>query len=71
MEQVRAGIVDAISFNTDGSAEAVVDWKSDVEPSVNAIDHYKSQVRAYLEMTGTPRGLIVFATTGAVHEVSL
>jgi ATP-dependent exoDNAse (exonuclease V) beta subunit len=70
-EHVRAGIVDAICFSTDGSAEAVVDWKSDVDPSAEVVDHYKSQVRAYLEMTGTPRGLIVFATTGAVYEVSL
>lgn len=69
-EQVSAGIVDAISFNADGRAAAVVDWKSDVEPTVHTVEHYKRQVRSYLDMTGTPRGLVVLATTGTVHEVT-
>lgn len=68
-ERVSTGIVDAISFNADKSAATVVDWKSDVEPTPQAVAHYQRQVRSYLEMTGTPRGLIVFATTGEVHEV--
>lgn len=70
-EQIRTGIADAIAFKEDGSAELVIDWKSDVAPTADAIAHYKSQVRAYLEMTGTPRGLIVFATPGTAHEVTL
>jgi ATP-dependent exoDNAse (exonuclease V) beta subunit len=70
-EHVRTGIADAIAFREDGSAEVVIDWKSDVAPTAVAIAHYKSQVRAYLEMTGAPRGLIVFATPGTAHEVTL
>lgn len=71
MERVSTGIVDAISFNADGGAAMVVDWKSDVDPMPEAVAHYQRQVRSYLEITGTPRGLIVFATTGEVHEVSV
>jgi exodeoxyribonuclease-5 len=70
-ERVSTGIVDAISFNADGSAATVVDWKSDVEPTAKAVAHYERQIRSYLEMTGTPKGLIVFATTGEVHEVNI
>ena len=33
------------------------------------IDHYRAQVRAYLDMTGANRGLIVLATTGMVISV--
>lgn len=70
IEYVRTGIVDAISFHASGAASVVIDWKSDVDPSAEAIEHYKAQVRTYLEMTATPRGLIVFATSGTVYEVS-
>jgi hypothetical protein len=48
----------------------VLDWKSDVNPSPQAAAHYKSQVRSYRHMTGTPKGYVVFVTTGAVHEVA-
>ena len=67
---VRTGIVDAIAFDDAGHPEAVFDWKSDVNPSVETAAHYKAQVRSYLQMTGTPRGYVVFLTTGAVHEVN-
>jgi exodeoxyribonuclease-5 len=70
-EHVRTGVVDAIAYSEDGKPSAVIDWKSDVEPSGDSTTHYKAQVRSYLEMTGTPRGYVVFATTGAVHEVTL
>ena len=69
-EHVRTGVADAIAFNDDGSPEVVIDWKSDVDPTADAIAHYKKQVRAYMEMTGTPKGLIVFATPGTVYEVT-
>jgi exodeoxyribonuclease-5 len=68
---VRTGIVDAIAFDQEGSPEAVFDWKSDVEPGADVTAHYKAQVRSYLQMTGTPKGYVVFATTGVVHEVTL
>ncbi|WP_457281012.1 UvrD-helicase domain-containing protein [Polaromonas sp. P5_D5] len=70
-EHVTTGVADAIAFSADGSAEVVIDWKSDVAPGPEAIAHYERQVRAYMEITGTPTGLIVFATPGMVHQVTL
>ena len=48
----------------------VVDWKSDVSPDPHTLDHYRSQVRTYLDMTGAEKGLIVLMTTGTVITVS-
>ena len=69
-EEATAGIVDAIAFDTDGNPDVVIDWKSDVDPSLETLEHYRAQVRAYLDMTGAERGLIVAVTTGAVMEVA-
>jgi len=46
-----------------------VDWKSDVSPAPGTLDHYRVQVRAYLDMTRAERGLIVLMTSGAVIPV--
>jgi len=64
------GIVDALCVGEDGKPELVIDWKSDVVPNAAASDHYRSQVRQYLEVTGIPEGLVVFVTTGDVLRVS-
>jgi hypothetical protein len=64
------GIVDALCVGEDGTPELVIDWKSDVSPSTAASDHYRSQVRRYLEVTGIPEGLVVFVTTGDMLRVS-
>ena len=69
VEQATAGITDATSFSPDGKPKVVIDWKSDVQPTPETIDHYRAQVRAYLDMTGAERGLIVLMTTGAVIGV--
>jgi ATP-dependent exoDNAse (exonuclease V) beta subunit len=69
MEQATAGITDAMSFGPDGKPQIVIDWKSDVQPSQETIDHYSTQVRNYLDMTGTERGLIVLMTSGKVLPV--
>lgn len=69
-EQVTVGIADAISFDASGAPTVVVDWKSDVDPTPQALDHYRAQVSAYLEMTGAERGLIVLLTTSAVLAVT-
>ena len=63
-EEAAAGIVDAITFGADGKPEVVIDWKSDVEPSPETVEHYRAQIRAYLDMTGAERGLVVFMTSG-------
>ena len=47
----------------------MIDWKSDLDPSPDALQHYRAQVRAYLDMTGADRGLIVAVTTGTVMLV--
>lgn len=70
-EHVRTGIIDAIAYNDDGRPIAVLDWKSDVEPTPEAVNHYKAQVRTYLEMTDTPLGYVVLVTSGVAHEVRL
>ena len=69
-EDASAGIVDAIAFGSDGEPEVVVDWKSDVDPAPETLVHYRTQVRAYLDMTGAERGLIVLMTSGTVFPVA-
>ena len=69
-EEASAGIVDAIAFDADGAPDVVIDWKSDVDPSPETLDHYRAQVRAYLDMTGAKRGMIVAVTSGAIHSVA-
>jgi exodeoxyribonuclease-5 len=70
IERVVSGVADAIALGDDGHPELVVDWKSDVSPSVASIEHYKAQVRRYMEATGASKGLIVLATAGLVIEVA-
>lgn len=69
-ETATAGIVDALTLTTDGRPAIVVDWKSDVNADPQTLNHYRSQVRAYLDMTGAERGLIVLMTTAVVITVS-
>ncbi len=64
-----AGIADAIAFDSHGAPQVVIDWKSDVDPAPETLDHYCSQVRAYLDMTKTKRGLVVVMTSGIVIPV--
>ena len=69
-EVATSGIVDAIAFDTDGAPQVVIDWKSDVDPSPDALQHYRVQVRAYLDTTGAEQGLIVAMSSGMVIPVS-
>ena len=68
-EEVTTGIADAIAFGPDGGPQVVVDWKSDVVLSPETLEHYRSQVRAYLDATGAERGLIVAMTSGTIISV--
>lgn len=70
VELATFGIVDALCIGEDGKPELVIDWKSDVIPSAAAMEHYRSQVRRYLEVTGIPAGLVVFVTTGELLHVA-
>jgi ATP-dependent exoDNAse (exonuclease V) beta subunit len=69
-ETATTGIADALTLTGGGRPIVVVDWKSDASPDSQTLDHYRSQVRAYLDMTGAERGLIVLMTTGIVITVS-
>lgn len=68
-ETATTGIADALTLTAKGHPEVVVDWKSDVTPAPGTLDHYRAQVRAYLDMTGAERGLIVLMTSGEVIPV--
>ncbi|BCH19657.1 UvrD-helicase domain-containing protein [Mesorhizobium sp. L-2-11] len=68
-EVATAGIADALTLTADSRPAVVVDWKSDVAPDPQTLDHYRAQVRAYIDMTGAERGLIVLMTSGAVIPV--
>ena len=68
-EEVTAGVADAIAFDSDGAPQVVIDWKSDVNPKPETLEHYCAQVRAYLDMTKTERGLVVAMTSGTVIPV--
>ena len=68
-EEVTAGVADAIAFDSDGAPQVVVDWKSDVSLKPENLEHYCSQVRAYLDMTHAERGLVVAMTSGTVVPV--
>ena len=68
-EEAVVGIVDAVAFDSDGAPQVVIDWKSDVDPSPETLEHYRAQVRAYLDMTGAARGMVVVVTSGTVIPV--
>jgi exodeoxyribonuclease-5 len=70
VEQATAGIVDAISFGADGMPEVVIDWKTDVAPTPETLEHYRLQVGAYLYVAKAERGLIILVTSGMVMPVA-
>ncbi|WP_340116157.1 UvrD-helicase domain-containing protein [Pelagibius sp. 7325] len=69
-EEVTAGVADAVAFDADGRPQVIVDWKSDVNPAPETVEHYRAQVSAYLDVTGAERGLIVLLTSGTVIDVA-
>ncbi len=69
-EEAVVGIADAIAFGAGGLPKVIIDWKSDVDPSPETLNHYRAQVRAYLDMTEAERGLIVMMTSGVVIPVT-
>ena len=69
-ELLISGIADAVAGDGQGGIEAVVDWKSDVNPSAEAIDHYRRQIDEYRRTLGAKRALLVFMTRSSVIEIS-
>ncbi len=70
-ELVTLGVADALVQEADGTLGLVVDWKSDVDPTPGTVLGYRAQVKAYMAATNSPKGLIVFLTSGHVEYVSL
>lgn len=71
VEQATAGITDATSFAADGTPHVIVDWKSDIDPAPETIEHYHAQVTNYLRTAGAENGLIVFVTSGTIVPVKI
>jgi len=68
-ERATVGITDATNFASNGKPTVIIDWKSDVDPTPETLEHYRTQVGNYLRTTGVELGLIVFVTSGAVVSV--
>ena len=68
---LTAGIADAVVADATGGVEAVVDWKSDVDPTPAQVEVYRRQVGDYMAATGARLGLIVFMTSGRVERVGM
>ena len=71
VEVATTGVVDALCLGESGEPEMIIDWKSDVDPDPTVAEQYRGQVKRYLEVTGTPAGMVVFVTTGTILSVSL
>jgi ATP-dependent exoDNAse (exonuclease V) beta subunit len=69
VEDITLGIADAVVMNAEGGIELVVDWKSDVDPSLATVASYRAQVSAYLRACGATKGLIVFLTSARSERV--
>lgn len=62
------GRADAIAVE-EGRVTAVLDWKSDVDPTETQRQDHADQLRLYLAATGAPRGALVYASLGWVRWV--
>jgi CRISPR-associated exonuclease Cas4 len=60
-----AGRADALSV-VDGRIDAVVDWKSDIDPGPDERMTHAGQVTAYLRITGASRGALVYLSKSEV-----
>ena len=63
-----AGRIDAIALEG-GQRSVVVDWKSDVAPSEQDMREHERQLSDYLAAIGTPRGALVYMTSGTIRWV--
>ncbi|CDX12290.1 Exodeoxyribonuclease V beta chain [Mesorhizobium plurifarium] len=59
------GRADALAIIED-RVNAVIDWKSDVDPTLAAREAHVQQLRDYLSATGAMRGAIVYLTSGEI-----
>jgi exodeoxyribonuclease-5 len=64
------GVADAMAYDEGNNIDAVIDWKTDVDPTAEVVALYREQVRDYLAATGGKNGLLVFITSGRVERVA-
>jgi CRISPR-associated exonuclease Cas4 len=60
-----AGRADALSI-VNGRVNAVVDWKSDVDPGPEERAAHARQLTTYMRITGALRGALVYLSRGEV-----
>ena len=60
-----AGRADALAVD-DGNVCAVLDWKSDIAPSLDERSGHIGQLSEYLAATGAPRGALVYMSLGEI-----
>jgi CRISPR-associated exonuclease Cas4 len=65
---VLVGRVDAALVEGDKTL-IILDWKSDVEPTLLDVQIHRGQLREYMRATGAPRGALVYMTTGNIQWV--
>jgi CRISPR-associated exonuclease Cas4 len=63
-----AGRIDAIAYEGDHT-EAVIDWKSDIEPDEMEMRRHATQLEDYMRATGALRGALVYMTPGIVRWI--
>jgi CRISPR-associated exonuclease Cas4 len=65
-----SGRADAIEI-FDGRPRTVVDWKSDRVPSVAVVGEHAEQLALYSQALGAERALLVYMTSGTVHQIAV
>jgi ATP-dependent exoDNAse (exonuclease V) beta subunit len=63
-----AGRADAVAFENSQPA-IVLDWKSDVAPTIQDVRIHAEQLHDYMVAIDAPRGALVYMTSGTVHWV--
>jgi hypothetical protein len=68
--KLLSGRADAV-FVEDDEARLVLDWKSDVAPSIADVESHAAQLLAYMRATKVKRGALVYMSTSRVHWIDL
>jgi len=69
VETLVSGVADAIALDARGAVEAIVDWKSDINPPTSRRKLYQQQLSHYIDATEASYGLIVYMSHGQVEEL--
>ena len=65
-----SGRADAVAFGDAGNVEAVMDWKSDVNPDPAMRRAHAAQMEDYLDATGATRGAVVYVSRSEVSWIA-